>query len=503
MQPDFPTREPSTNRPSAHYSGFIKRPESDNPEGYVYIPKTPPYFPRFDVKKRLPQAIKPTLNYMAQLGLRALPTAIPIPELVNWLLERTSAIRRMFIPTKLQKPGAPDSIRLQDWMPANKTRLRPDRDSDEYFVDRRLNGFNPGKLNRAPEGRPWQYQVRYETGRYKPKPGAFLPEYCEARFIYRDRQLFPHSIEYSVKPEINGKTSSREDIVEVKPDQGEAWITAKYIFRGCEYVFQEIQSHLGRTHMNMDQYAMAFYRNIVKNPIWQLLSPHFEGLLSIDQRGASLIIGDTGFIPEASALDNDSVTDVLIKELEELDYRWNPRGQWLEDDVANDYFKRSSQAMWELLTLYVEEFFDANQLRIKDHWSEVQGMSEDLVQHSIAKERNNLEIHDIQHLKLLCVYVIYHCSFLHSWVNNKQYEDGGDVEYASIGMWNEKSAHYNVKDVYKRRNKQVQLMWTLANVHYNPIIEYGSDRLKALIWEYRDRLEPGIPIGWIMMSINI
>ena len=139
-------------------------------------------------------------------------------------------------------------------MPANLSRLRPDKFSDEYFVERRLNGFNPGKLNPV-TGQEWQYAVRYETGRYKAEPGGILPEYSEARFTLSDRSLQVHSIEYSWKGQV----------INCFPTDGQYWQKAKYYFRSAEYVFQEIQSHLGRTHMNMDQYAMAFYRNVIKS----------------------------------------------------------------------------------------------------------------------------------------------------------------------------------------------------------------------------------------------
>ncbi|MBP0021050.1 MAG: hypothetical protein J7647_26290 [Cyanobacteria bacterium SBLK] len=438
-------------------------------------------FPRFDVNSPLPKELEPTLRYEAHLGLRALPTALNVLTFFNWLFSRVGRFRTMTGPN------------LQQWMPANLSRLRPDKFSDEYFVERRLNGFNPGKLNRV-EGKEWQYAINYQTGRYKAEPGGILPIYSEARFVLRDRALYVHSIEYCWK----------NQTIVCYPTDGEKWEKAKYYFRSAEYVFQEIQSHLGRTHMNMDQYAMAFYRNVDKNPIYELLYSHFEGLLSIDKRGASLIIGNSGFLTTASALDMSSVDGILIEEIEVLSYRWSPAKQVLPDPIDNNYFDRAALAMWELLEKYVGEFFTNNQEAIQTHWPEIEAMSEDLVKHSILKsEYGTLEIKNLEDLKTLCVYLIYHCTFFHSWVNNKQYEDGGDVEYTAIGLWDKDSPYYDAKKVEERHNSQVKLMWTLASVHYNPAIEFAPLPLKKLLWEYRDRIEPGIPLGWIMMSINI
>ncbi|MGD1702784.1 lipoxygenase family protein [Dapis sp. BLCC M229] len=439
-------------------------------------------FARFDVNSPLPEEVEPTPRYEAHLGLQIFPT-LPLIPLFNWAfsgLAKKFGFRSMI------------GSSLQTWMPANLSRLRPDKFSDEYFVERRLNGFNPGKLKRVAE-QEWQYAVRYNTGRYQVEPGGILPEYSEARFILRDRSLHVHSIEYSWK----------EQVINCFPTDGQYWEDAKYYFRSAEYVFQEIQSHLGRTHMNMDQYAMAFYRNVIKSPIRELLWPHFEGLISIDKKGASLIIGNSGFIPEASALDSNSVDGILAEEIAILNYHWSPARQALPDPIDNNYFDPAALAMWELLEKYVSEFFVNNQQEIQTYWHEIEDMSKDLVAHSIFQPKEKLAINDQKDLQQLCVYILYHCTFFHSWVNNKQYEDGGDIEYAAIGLWDEDDPNYDAKKVEKRHNAQVKLMWTLANVHYNPAIEFAPLPLKKLLWEYRDRIEPGIPLEWIMMSINI
>lgn len=452
----------------------------DPKERFQYYGTPGKDFPRFNINNPLPKELEPTPRYEAHLGLQTLPT-FPLFSSLDCLFRKIGSFRTM------------TGSLLQEWMPANLSRLRPDKFSDEYFVERRLNGFNPGKLNRV-EGKEWQYAVNYHTGRHKAEPGGLLPEYSEARFVLHDRTLQVHSIEYRLK----GQT------ITCFPTDGEYWEDAKYYFRSAEYVFQEIQSHLGRTHMNMDQYAMAFYRNISKNPIGKLLYDHFEGLLSIDKRGSSLIIGNKGFIPEASALDPDSVDGVLIQEIEVLSYHWSPAKYTLPDPIDNNYFDRAALAMWELLEKYVDEFFTNNQEEIQTYWSEIEGMSEDLVKHSILKpELGTLAINNTDDLKQLCVYILYHCIFFHSWVNNKQYEDGGDIEYAAIGLWDKDSPNYDAKKVKERHDYQVQLMWTLASVHYNPAIEYAPLPLKKLLWEYRDRIEPGIPLGLLMMSINI
>ncbi|MBE9030355.1 hypothetical protein IQ266_11495 [filamentous cyanobacterium LEGE 11480] len=444
-------------------------------------------FPRFNSDAPLPKSLTPTDRHRAHVGLQILP-AIALPgfldTIVTWLFRKIGA-----------RPMARG--KLQEWLPANLSQLQPDKFSDAYFVERRLNGFNPGKLDRV-EGQPWQYVVKYDTRRYKVEDGAILPEYSEARFVLKNQQLQVHSIKYSLK----------DQVVTCFPNEESDWDKAKYYFRSAEYVFQEIQSHLGRTHMNMDQYAMAFYRNVAENPIYNLLLPHFEGLLNINREGVSLIIGQDGFITTASALDDANIQTVLRDEIKQLSYHWSPQVQALPDVIENNYFDRAALAMWELLEKYIAKFFTDNQAEIAAHWDEIAAMSQDLVAHSIFEPPADhpdlaLAINDQADLQQLCVYVLYHCTFFHSWVNNKQYEDGGDIEYTVMGIWDENHPSYDAAKVQKRHDNQVRLMWTLANVHYNPATAFAPSPLKDLLWEYRDRIEPGIPLNHIMMSINI
>jgi linolenate 9R-lipoxygenase len=114
-----------------------------------------------------------------------------------------------------------------------------------------------------------------------------------------------------------------------------------------------------------------------------------------------------------------------------------------------------------------------------------------------------LAIANITELQKLCTYLIYHSSFLHSWLNYKQYEDGGDVDYATLGLWDSHDVHYNPMDVTQKQIQQVLSVWTLSQVRYNPILENGNPALKELLWRNRDKISPGLPLETMMTSIHI
>jgi len=40
----------------------------------------------------------------------------------------------------------------------------------------------------------------------------------------------------------------------------------------------------------------------------------------------------------------------------------------------------------------------------------------------------------IDNLKQLCRYILFHTTFKHSWVNDRQFDIGGEVTFASLGV---------------------------------------------------------------------
>lgn len=433
--------------------------------------------PTFDATKELPEAVQPTPHWefrfkKSLIGLKAVGQLLTVPTQNAGQLELSAV----------------------SYMRPNLTRLRPDKFSDQFFVERRLNGFNPGQFKRV-ENQPWQYIIRYEFNDVQVDENGILPQYIEARFCLDGQELHPHSIEYLLYGETDKQTPQPGDL---------GWSEAKKLFRCAEFVDHELRAHLGATHLNMDQYAMAYYRNVVNNPIKELLEPHLEGLLNINRDGLTLLIGNEaneGVVPRLTVLNYQDTQDILLESLKSLTYRnWSPRSQTMPDYITNNHFDQAAIAMWKILTDYVKNFFERHETGIKDYWSEIKGMSNDLSTHSILKpELGTLDIKTMSDLRQMCVYIIYISTFQHSWVNNKQYEDGGDVEYATLGLWKDN----NNPAVAARHAKQLTTLWNLTSVRYNPIMDMGSAELKDALWQHREQINPGIPIESILMSISI
>ncbi len=482
-----------SNSEQRHPQGNSYPFQTSSKDVFKYYGQAGQAIPRFNSELTLPPQAAPSPRLRANMGLGKIP-AEPVETIK--LLGIAGVVEDIILK---DRSGKPTKI-----MPANLTRCRPDKLSDDFFVERRLNGFNPGQMSRV-ENLDWQYVICYDCRQHNFtfKPGAIFPHVIEARFVLADESLEVHSIEYELIRGVKILKSPRDD----------DWEEAKRLFRCAEIVFQESQSHLASTHLNVEQYAMAYYRNIVDNPIKFLLAPHFDGLLYVNKLGASNIFGPKGIIPQNSALTDLDVEILLKEEVQRSYYRgWHPRQRFMPDQVTNNLFDRAALAVWEIIEIYVESFLTQYGAEIQRLWPEIQGMSDDLVEHSILdeqlkKQHGTLEIANIEDLQQLCIYVIYHGSFLHSWLNYKQYEDGGDVEYTSIGLWDDQHPDYNPEEVAAKHIRQVLLAWTLSRVLYNPILAedslVSSPLLRELLWKRRDDINPGLPVELLMASIHV
>jgi linolenate 9R-lipoxygenase len=207
-----------------------------------------------------------------------------------------------------------------------------------------------------------------------------------------------------------------------------------------------------------------------------------------------------GAVTFLSCVDVDNMYVLIRQELSNMTYRnGNPRSQFLPDYVTNNYFDRSASTMWRIITDYVSRFFAKNRADIQTYWSEIVGMSQDLSANSILKkELGTLDIKTMQDLHDLCVYVIYNSTFYHSWVNNKQFEDAGDVEYVTMSAWKDTDPL-----LAARHAKQILSMQNLTAVRCNLIMDVGPADLKDAIWKQRAQIEPGLPLDKLMMSISI
>lgn len=357
----------------------------------------------------------------------------------------------------------------------------------EWMGDRLLNGFNPTNLRKG--SKEGEYQVVYNWDSYVLETDRDLPNATAKLEMINGRPVVQEvTIQYRKKPAgltelppVSSNGQLEAAVTYKKGDRGFA--DALKEFRTAYLVSGELDMHLGGGHLNTEQYAVAAFRNFRNSPLQALLFPHLREVVLINYEGNGIIFGNEGILATATALTPDSVDKKLKDFNASLDWKGFKPRKPLSD---HHRFAHIATIYWDLLTKHVDRFFEQNDAAIRANWFEVLQFSKDLVSHSlpykplegVAQEAwaDTSEISDpaipravvngvvraispittsampdaeaIANLKQACAYAIFRGTFWHSWVNDHQKEDGGDVNHGVLGL--RRNSQVSVEDAAKQ-----------------------------------------------------
>jgi arachidonate 15-lipoxygenase len=187
--------------------------------------------------------------------------------------------------------------------------------SDEVFAQLRVAGANPGVLRRAAADDLQSFALDDATlRRVTGDPEAtiagalaggalYVADYealqalapGEGKYVFAPKALFfvPASGHRALRP-VAVQTARAAGSPVFFPGDGKAWEIAKIVVNMADANHHEIVNHLGLTHLLIEPFVLATYRQLdPEHPLHALLSPHFAGTLLINY-GAQITLGVAG-----------------------------------------------------------------------------------------------------------------------------------------------------------------------------------------------------------------
>ena len=410
---------------------------------------------------------------------------------------RVEAINEQMIPVELTKVKHlqqikldPDSITLAEIQadyPENLTtciekKLPGYTRGDHWFGERMMNGMNRGLFLPDPE----------EEGAY------WMKYFGKHNYEHNEEYAFPDAMmKFKLKPDglptpvmirfrgaLNAFNKDPWQERTFTPADGELWTQAKRVARVNGGLCTEVDEHFSGAHANLEQYAIAAYRNLRLNPLATLLFPHLKEVVLINHTADDILLRK--YIPHATAY----TLEGLLKRVEDVMgvMDWKSFTPMVPLTPEHTY-ARAEQLFVEITSQYVDYFFEKNLEGIIKHWHEIYCFSEDLVNHSVPVFLSNIDLDkldprekaryeemkeylsaqftfdynmprqyrngelktvspltlsktltpedqkvEIDNLKKACTYMIFIATFLHTWTNEHQYEDIGEVLYNCLGL---------------------------------------------------------------------
>lgn len=489
---------------------------------------------------------------------------------------REDALIQQIIPIELTKqkhmlqirdePGVLSIEEIQSDYPENLTvciekKMPGYTRSDEWFGERMMNGMNKATFVPDPNDPGYSYAKIYGICQYEHNREYALPN-VNIRFKMQENAP-PLPVEITLTGPLNAYDHDPWQEHRYTHQDGEKWEQAKRVARTVGAVSAEAEDHFAGTHVNTEQYTIAANRNLRLNPITWLLIPHLKEVALINKAADRTIIN--GYLPTATALTADGLKHRIYDSLGFFNWKgWHPM------DIINPAhrFARAEHLFWDLTGQFVDFFFEKYEEGIKKHWYEVYTMSNDLVKHSvpvfmsemdtstmspnevklmnerfeygcqhyhfdpkystevidgqrkvitpITKTRTFQHEEDFENLRQMCRYAIMTATFSHTWINEHQYDDLGEILYNCGGLrfGNKKSgvmAPESDLSIAPDLTRSTQMLWftnLLSRTEYGFITENEEKDIhpyfiKMLMEHKIDFAELGVNIEAIESRTNI
>lgn len=407
----------------------------------------------------------PSHRLMSQLELLAMGASMAL-----WRLFGEAVVRRAFPDVRAAARAA-------------------DPESDAFFVERRLNGWNPGFLVRVHD-QPWHYESRIEMP-WERRPEMVLPRRAVARFALEAGALRCHSIL------LRWSEDGPDEVVH----PGEpTWADAKQVFLTTEVNHHSSAVHTA-VHYEAEQYAMALYRNLAQNPVRRLLEPHvFETVYTSREIVRPREATEFGVVTIAYALTLAGQKASIRDYLASLDWRQAPAPY--PDAIAGHVYDEAQLAMWEACGEHVGAFFARHRAAIERHWDEVRGFSDDLVGHAVDPRRM-APVTTLAELEQLCRFVIFRTTFYHGWIHFKDRQDPDLLRGVRFADWVRPDQRAALLDT----GRKIQWFVTYFS-HFKrqfPLTDAAvgaADTLREAVLRRADRITPGLPLDELTLTPN-
>lgn len=404
---------------------------------------------------------------------------------------------------------------------------------DSVFARQRIDGVNPVVLRQvrdleeiggltdpdnfkahigqdlaATHDKGYLYSVEYPLLRDLPKGSwdgrrKFLPS-PRALFAwvpsgYRDRgELVPVAIEHDAQGEV----------VVVTPEDHSRWTIAKLLLQVADGNHHEMSTHLCRTHMVMEPFAIATPRQLARNhPINLLLEPHLRFLLARNEEARNRLIKPGTYV---DILLGSSLAGSL--EIVQRSYaEWNFRDHAFPREIASrgtdnsaqlpDYpYRDDGMLHWNAIVSYVEQYcaiYYAKDTDIVEDF-ELQAWADEIVnQGRIKNLTEDGKLDTRTKLREILTQVIFTCSVQHSAVNFTQWDYMGFVPNMPLALFREPTVgETNILDYLPPQwnaAKQLEVMGGLALYRHDRLGDYddqfeGDPRALRVLRAYQSEL---------------
>lgn len=342
----------------------------------------------------------------------------------------------------------------------------------------------------------------------------FMLDYVD--FVGAEQGTFPHGKKYLYAPmalfvsapcggpllpiAIQCEQTPSKSFPIFTPADGIAWLMAKTIIDIADGNYHEAGTHLGKTHLVMEPFVLASLRNLAwRHPLTQLLAPHFEGTLAINDMAWRHLIADTGAVDRLMGGSIATSRGLAVKTVQEMSIRdsmlpmsFAARGVADQERLPNYAYRDDSQLYWESISKWVSDYLDIYYKNDQDVQSdfELKAWLIELNSKDGGRLRGLPSPQELTKSTLtqLVTFVIYTCSVQHAAVNFPQYDQMSYVPNMPLAGYRPapvstdeqltEEDYFAMLPPMDMVELQMNLGYLLGTVHYTQLGQYAKGHFK-------------------------
>lgn len=298
------------------------------------------------------------------------------------------------------------------------------------------------------------------------------------------------------------------------------WEMAKLVVQVADGNYHELFTHLARTHLVIEAFAVATHRHLAEaHPIWALLVPHFEGTLFINEAAATSLIAADGPIDhifagtiassQAAAVDARLAFDFWGKMLP-ADLR--ARGVGTDSALADYPYRDDALLVWNAIHEWARQYVDLYYANDADVTGDTELTAWAACLAGEAKIKGFGPVTTRKQLIDICTMVMFTASAQHAAVNFPQKDVMTFAPAITGAGWlpapngqrgQDKTGWLAMMPPMALALEQLNVLELLGSLHYRPLGDYRSNAFPYPMW-FQDPRVTGAdgPLAWFQAALT-
>ena len=295
-----------------------------------------------------------------------------------------------------------------------------------------------------------------------------------------------------------------------------AWLCAKTAVQVADANFHEAVTHLARTHLFMGPFAIATHRQLPEtHPLYKLLTPHFFGMLAINDSAQAKLIYKGGGVNKilSATIDNARLFAVLGVQSYSFNEAMLPKQlaeRGVDDQEAFPIYPYRDDALllWDAIHDWVKSYLSiyyANDRAVQNDGA-LQAWVKELISEDggrVVDFGEDGRIKTLDYLIEAVTLIIFTVSVQHAAVNFPQKNmmsfapgmpTAGYAPVDNLGDHTTEQDYLDLLPPMSQAQEQLKLCHLLGSAHFTQLGQYETDHftdseVQAPLGQFKNRLE--------------